>query len=250
MRFRPFFLYCLMLTLSPALCWANKDLMGNVYYSQGKYKDAIDNYQIFIKEGKQSAVLFYNLGNAYFKAGELPSAILYYEKARLLSPGDEDINFNIRFANAKTVDKIEEAPEFFLTKWWIGFILHYAADTLAVIAIIMVFIGSVLLIIYFFSTNTGIKKTSFFSAVTFLLMGLITVAMAQSQLGYFKNNKHAVVFASVANVKSSPAAQSATAFVLHEGAKVNLKETNGEYTRIKLPNGNEGWLKSSDIKKI
>jgi tetratricopeptide (TPR) repeat protein len=240
----------MMVVVLPTLCFGDDTLAGDAYYAKGQYKEAVSSYQSVVDEGYQSAGLFYNLGNAYYKSGEIASALLYYEKAHLLSPGDEDINFNIRFANSKTVDKIDEAPEFFLTKWWNKIVLSMSANTLAIAAIFLVLSGSVLLILYFFNTNRKIKKISFFSAIALFLTGIFAVFMAQSQVSYFKDNKQAIIFASVANVKSSPTGQAATLFVLHDGTKVNVKETNGDWIKIKLANGNEGWLKTNDIKEI
>lgn len=253
MKFRQFIIsFCLLAMLVlPAFCFAADELKdANALYAKGKYKEAAKSYQSIVDEGYQSANLFYNLGNAYFKLGELPSSILYYEKARLLSPGDEDINFNIRFANAKTVDKIDEAPEFFLSKWWTGVILQNSADTLAIMAILLFLIGSAALITYFFAINLPVKKTSFFGAIILFAIGLFTIFLASSQMSYFSDNKQAIIFSSVVNVKSSPAAQASTVFILHDGTKVNLKETNGDWIRIKLANGNQGWLKANDIKEI
>jgi tetratricopeptide (TPR) repeat protein len=242
--------FCLSIVLMlPAFCLA-VELKGDAYYAKGQFKQAITSYQAVINEGYQSANLFYNLGNAYFKSGEIPSAILYYEKARLLSPGDEDINSNIRFANSKTVDKIEEVPQFFLEGWWTNLILAVSADTLGFIAVILTLIASALLILYFFSTQVAVKKASFFTSLAIYVAVLLAITMAQGQVSYLGNNKQAIIFSSVVNVKSSPAGEAPTAFILHEGTKVNIEEANSEWIRIKLANGNQGWLKSVEIKRI
>jgi tetratricopeptide (TPR) repeat protein len=252
MKFKGFkiSLLLIMACILPALSFGITPLKGDAYYAKGQFKEAVSIYQSVVAEGYQSSALFYNLGNAYFKAGDIPSALLYYEKARLLSPGDEDINFNIRFANARTTDKIDDAPAFFLTKWWTGFFLAISADSLAILAIILMLLGSGLLIVYFFSRNGLIKKTAFFSAIAMFIAGIFSVLVAHSQVSYFNENKQAIIFSTVANVKSSPAGQATTLFVLHDGTKVNIKETSGDWIKIKLANGNEGWLKVTDLKEI
>jgi tetratricopeptide (TPR) repeat protein len=252
MKFKLFKISICMISIFmlPPLCFGDEVLKGDAFYAGGKYKEAVISYQSVIAEGYQSAGLFYNLGNAYFKSGDIASALLYYEKAHLLSPGDEDINLNIRFANSKTTDKIDEAPEFFLAKWWTGFILAISADSLAILAVVLMLLASAFLIVYFFSKHSALKKVSFFSALGVFFLGLFSVFVAHSQVSYFNDNKQAIVFSTVANVKSSPAGQSATLFVLHEGTKVAIKETNGDWIKIKLANGNEGWLKVTDLKQI
>src|SRR5471030_132700 len=105
---------------------------GNDYYAKGMYKEAFATYQSLTNDGYQSAGLYFNMGNASYKLADFPLAILYYEKAHKLAPGDEDINFNIRFANLKTIDKIDELPEFFLANWWKAFILSFSVGALSV----------------------------------------------------------------------------------------------------------------------
>ncbi|HEY9533600.1 MAG TPA: tetratricopeptide repeat protein [Mucilaginibacter sp.] len=224
---------------------------ANTWYNKGQYKQAAGAYNDILSDGYQSAAVYFNLGNAHYKQGELPEALLNYEKAHRLAPGDDDINFNIRLANSKTVDKIDEAPEFFLSKWWKGFIMGFSADGLATTAIILTLVGSALLIWYFFAIAGGIKKLAFFSSVVFFFVAICSIIIAVSQLSYFDNNKQAIVFTPSVNVKTSPADAVSTAFVLHDGTKVNVQGNNeGGWLKIKIANGNEGWIKASDVKEI
>lgn len=238
----------------PALCLADDAQSafekGNSFYSKNHYKEAITTYTQIVNSGDYSALVYFNLGNAYYKDGDLPSALLYYEKAHRLSPGDDDINFNIRFANAKTTDKIDEAPEFFLSKWWKGFILAISANALAIIAIVLILFGSGTLILYFFSNSFIIKKVSFFASLVLFFLGIFAVSIAGSQVSYFNDNKQAIIFTSVVNIKGSPAEKAVTLFVLHDGTKVTISDNNNGWLKIKLANGNEGWLKSTDVKEI
>ena len=223
---------------------------ANNYYSKNKYKEAISGYNQLLKLGESSAVVYYNLGNAFYRDGDIASALLYYEKAHKLSPGDEDINFNIRFANVRTTDKIDEAPELFLSKWWKGVILAISADTLGIVGIVLFLFGSGLLVFYFFSVSGSIKKLSFFSALTLFFLGIVSIVIGGSQVSYFNSNKQAIVFISSVNVKGSPTDQATTVFVLHDGTKVNVLDNANGWLKIRLANGNEGWLKPSDIKEI
>ncbi|MES2276699.1 MAG: tetratricopeptide repeat protein [Bacteroidota bacterium] len=244
------FLYLLIFLISPLLSFANKDLMADAQYAKGQYKEARVSYQALLNEGYQSAALYFNMGNACYKLDDIPSAILYYEKARHLSPADEDINFNIRFANQKTTDKIDEAPEFFLNKWWHGFILMFSLSTLSILSIVFIFLSSLVLIGYLFTRSVVLKKTSFYISIVLFAIGLVFIFMGNRQSAYFDSHKQAIVFTSTVTVKSSPASAAKTLFVIHEGTKVDVLETISNRIKIKLANGSEGWIGAGDVKEI
>ena len=124
---------CLLLLLTlPLFSWSSD--YGSLYkkaneqYKKAQYQDAVKSYTQIVDDGCKSEAVYFNLGNAYFKLGDISSALLYYEKAHKLAPGDEDINFNIYFANSKTPDKVEPAPAFFVTQWWHSIILFFPSE--------------------------------------------------------------------------------------------------------------------------
>ena len=223
---------------------------GNVYYSKGNYQGALNAYKALLNEGYESAPLYYNIGNAYYKLGEIPSALLYYEKAHKLAPGDDDINFNIRFTNLKTTDKIDEVPEFFLANWWKKIILSVSISTLSVFSVLFVLLASAALIFYFFAQSVTLKKTSFYISVTVFTFGLLTLFISGRQSAYFNGHKQAIIFTSSASVKNGPVSSSGTLFVLHEGTKLNVLDSNNGWLKIRLANGNEGWIKAADVQEI
>jgi len=257
MKFKPLkqILYILILAILPLLSFSADNTTalfekGNASYAKAQYKDALAAYQQVLGQGYQSSAIYYNMGNAAYRNGDIPAALLYYEKAHKLNPGDEDINVNIRFANAKTTDKIDESPEFFVTKWWRGFILGFSVNMLALLSIVLFLGGSALLILYFFTNSVAIKKASFYAALGLFLIGLAPIFIAASQVNYFDGHKQAIIFSSTVNVKGGPAEQSVTVFVLHEGTKVNVLDNVHGWLKIKLVNGNQGWMKATDVKEI
>lgn len=223
---------------------------GNALYAKGRYKEALSAYQQLITSGYTSAALFFNTGNCYYKLDHIPEAMLYYEKAKKLAPGDEDINVNIQLANLKTTDKIDAVPEFFLSRWWNGFILWLPVATLATLSIVLFLTGSALLIVYFFSPVILVKKYTFYSSLAMFAIGIISIFTGSQQLHYFENNRQGIVFSKSVTVKSSPNDQSKALFVIHEGIKVDILDTDNEWIRIRLPNTNEGWIKDSAIQTI
>jgi tetratricopeptide (TPR) repeat protein len=239
----------------PFLSFANDNAhtlfeKGNAYYAKAQYKEALTDYDQVLNKGYQSAVLYFNMGNASYKSGDIPSALLYYEKAHKLAPGDEDINFNIRFANLKITDKIDELPEFFLSRWWKMFILSFSINTLSAASIIAVLLGSGFLILYFFTTSVSVKKSSFYVSVILFFLGVFSMFIAVSQTAYFDGHKQAIIFSSSVNVKNSPGEQASTLFLLHDGTKVNMLDKTNGWVKINLANGNEGWIRLVNVKEI
>lgn len=223
---------------------------ANEAYGKTQYQDAIGLYEQILKSGCHTEEVYFNLGNAYFKTGDIPSALLNYEKAHKLAPGDEDVNFNIYFANSKTSDKVEPAPEFFATRWWHNIILHYSISTLSTLSILLLVAGSVFLMLYLFTNVVWLKKAAFYLGVLVLFSGLLTVFIANRQTHYFNDYQQAIIFSGSVNVRSAPVDQAVTLFVLHEGTKVSILDNNNGWLKIQLANGTEGWIHEADIKDI
>ena len=219
-------------------------------YAKEDYTQAIELYESILKSYGESAMVYYNLGNAYYKAGKVAPAILNYERALLLNPGDSDTRFNLQVARQKTVDKIEPIGEFFLTRW-IGTVEDvYSADGWAKwgVASFVLFIGC--LVLFFFSKWIRLKKIGFFAGICFLLISLVANLFADSQQDKLLHRADAIVFASTVTVKSSPDASGTDLFILHEGTKVTIKSTLGEWSEIQLEDGNVGWMPSKEIQQI
>lgn len=239
----------------PLFCFGDSDAVkvfsqANALYGKGQYSAAIKDYKKLMDDGYASVSLYFNAGNASYKNGDIASAILYYEKAHKLSPGDDDINFNLKYANLKTVDKVDAAPEFFLARWWQGLILSLPLSVLSVLSIVLVLAGSAALVLYFFAEAVTIKKAAFYIAMALFISCLCAIFIAGSQSAYFADRRQAIVFTSTANVKSGPVERAGILFVLHDGTKVDILDSEGGWVKIRLANGNEGWIQQSDVQEI
>jgi len=248
-------LYILIAFVIPSICFGADNVQslfasGNASYNKGQYKEALAAYKKVFDSGYESAALYFNMGNASYKTDDLPSALLYYGKAHKLSPGDEDINFNIRFVNQKTTDKIDEAPEFFVAKWWRGFILALSANVLGWLSILLVLLASGILILYFFTGSVAIKKTSFYGALILFALGAFAIFIAGMQVRYFNGHREAIIFNPSVTVKSGPVEKAGALFVIHDGTKVDVLDDSNGWLKIKLANGSEGWIKAADAKEI
>lgn len=224
--------------------------LGNEAYKEGRYQEAIDYYQHILETGNFSKELYYNLGNAMYKSGKLPEAILYYEKARVLDPNDEDVLFNLGIANAQIVDEIEEIPEPFLTATLRDLIQMTSSNTWAIIALIAFLLFLSGLAFYFMNNRKGIRQSSFYIALIALIVFIGGLSFARTSQKQILNNGSAIVFTPTVNIKSSPDENGTKLFILHEGSKVEITDSLGNWFEIKLKDGNSGWLKNTDIQKI
>jgi tetratricopeptide (TPR) repeat protein len=247
-------IYLLLLLALPLFSRADENTAlfdrGNTAFAKGNYQQAANDYQKIIDGGYQSAAVFFNLGNAYYRLGDLPSSLLYYEKAHKLAPSDEDINFNIHFANARTTDKLEQPAEFFITKWWNNFILFFSVSTLAALSILFVIGGFGILVLYLFTNNFIIKRSSFYTGILVIVIGLAFIFMAGQQENYFSSHHQAIIFGNSITAKSTPDANGKPLFIVHEGTKVDVLQKTATSIEVQLPNGNAGWIGVDDAKDI
>lgn len=223
---------------------------ANELYTKEQFKEAIDVYNQILMTNLESAEVYYNLGNAYFKTNEFPKAILNYERAKLLSPDDEDINFNLQVANQRVVDSIQELPGIFITRWWNSLVNSQTTDTWAIISIIAFVVFLTLAGLYFFARSVDIRRIAFFSAWVVFGASMLTWSFAATQKSRLVDHKYAIVMAPTVTVKSSPSEKGTNLFVVHEGLKVRITDKLGDWLEVRLADGNKGWLLTESIERI
>ncbi len=244
----------LVLTLVTLCAFSSAEQLNlakaNKAYSIGSYSVAADLYQKIADAGYVSPELFYNMGNTCFKMNDYARAILWYERARRLDPGNEDINFNLNVANTKISDKIEPLPELFYKRWFGALVEMFSVDTWAMMGICMFITGLLGLVLYMASRVLILRKIGFWSALGLFFLSFFTLIFAWNGYRFSESANEAIVFAPTITVKSSPDDQSTDLFVLHEGAKVKLLDTIGGWYEIRIANGSVGWLPKSTLEKI
>jgi tetratricopeptide (TPR) repeat protein len=223
---------------------ANKD------YSAGEYNKAISGYEKVISQGYTAAELYYNLGNAYFKINDYPSAILFYEKACKLKPNDDYIETNLKIANSKIIDKIEPIPHLFYKRWWLSAQNRFTLNGWAVCIIITSVLFCLFAGIYLVSAKLIFRKTAFWSAILLLFVTLLSFTLAFQRYNSIRNQQEGIVFSPTITVKSSPDANSTDVFVIHEGTKVVITDRLDSWVEIKIANGNVGWIQKELLKTI
>ncbi|WP_346861112.1 tetratricopeptide repeat protein [uncultured Draconibacterium sp.] len=223
---------------------------ANAYFTTEEYEQAISLYETIAAKGEESAKLYFNLGNAYYKSGDVNNAILNYERAKVLAPQDEDIDFNLKIANQFVVTKIEELPQPFFLRWRTSVINKYPADTWAYISIGAFILFLLLLGLFIFSRVVSVKRISFWLGILAVVFSGFTFSMAAQQKGKINKRNHAIVFCPRVTVKSSPTETGTDLFLIYEGLKIEVTDSLNTWKEIKLADGNKGWLPDSCIVKI
>jgi tetratricopeptide (TPR) repeat protein len=222
---------------------------ANREYRNKDYQQAISDYLSIIKENYRSPELYFNLGNCYYRTDSIGKAILFYEKAKRLSPSDKDIALNLQLANLKVTDKIEPMNDFILITWWHNLVRSTSADVWAIWAVILLWLGLTGALLFFFGTSLQLRKAGFFSAFIFLVISVFIFVVAFSR-SHFDAQKYAVILSSSVHIMSEPDEQSKELFVLHEGVKVKLISSSDNYKNIELPDGKQGWVEDNALGEI
>ncbi len=223
---------------------------GNALYQKAKYEEAISSYESVVKSGQQSAELYFNLGNCYYKLNKVAPAIFNFEKALLLQPNDTEIQNNLSFAQKRTIDDITEVPKVGFAKIIQDFTSSFHYDTWAWIAVGLSLLFLACFVGYYFSNTTTLKRV-FFSAMVFVLLFIVVSVFAGfMEKNDNENDRPAIVFAEVIVVKSEPNSAAQDAFTLHAGTKVYVLESLNNFKKIQLLDLKEGWIEKSAIKEL
>ena len=250
MRFATFaFLAAMCVLLMPCAVLGNQApksfLQGVSAYNQGDYAGAEKKFIEITDQGIKNYKLFYNLGNTYFKKGDIGRAILWYERASQLAPGDPDLKFNLSFARSRIKDKAE-AEEGRVRR--ILFFWNYVLNPSAVQMIALVLNGIFWLML---AVNAVLKKRTsrLFCWVASVLIVLFSATVFYN---FYEEKfvKKAIIISDEVPVRSGWAADATELFVLHAGTRVKVERTQNGYYRISFSKDKIGWLKKTDAEVI
>ncbi len=220
-------------------------------YQENKYAEAIKMYENILATQGESAVVYYNLGNSYFKEKNMAKAVLNYERALLLNPGDADIRFNLDMARSKTVDQITPATEVFIVTW-INSLTNMQSERgwakIGIVSFICLLVG---LALYIFSKRLFVRKIGFIGAVVLLVVTVCANLFARQPKNELMDRTGAIVMSPTVTVKSTPDKSGTELFVLHEGTKVFVEDNSMKgWKEIRLEDGNKGWIPTEAIEII
>jgi tetratricopeptide (TPR) repeat protein len=243
------FLLNVFYTLATEPYYNDRFNQANEAYKAGAYDSAKSIYNEIAENGIISTALFYNLGNVHYRMGNIPEAILYFERAIRLAPYDEDIRYNLEIAKGFLVDKIEVAEPFLIEKLWIEMARTFKADTWGIMAIGLLLLACALFTAFAVSSIRQVKQMGFLGGFVLAIGVIMLILLARTSENELNKNE-GIVFAESITVKSEPGLQGQDQFVIHEGIKVLITGTEGDWTKIKLEDGNSGWLPSTSIVRI
>ena len=223
---------------------------ATILYNAERYEEAVTLFQQLVDSDFEQTDLCYNLGNAYFKAGNIPNAIFYFEKAKKLAPSDEDVLHNLQIANQQITDRLELVPEPFYKTWWNTWLQFFSPNQWTRIALVLFSLIFLLASLFFLIREVKYRKVSFYSGLVVLVITLFSFFFAYES--YQRANRHneAIIFTPSVVVKSSPNEKSVDLFVIHEGLKVKLLQKEGSWTKIRIGNGKIGWVLQEEYRRI
>jgi tetratricopeptide (TPR) repeat protein len=213
-------------------------------YQQGDYHAALDSYLRILDAGFESGELYYNIGNAYFKLGDLGHSIVYYERARRLLPHDDDLLANLELARSLTADEITPLPGFWLFRvvaWWVNLL----AEPILIVVVAgayLVFTGALIVVIL----KRGTVLAAWGSWVAIAAAAVVVVfgsnlAARELRIG---QSPEGVVIVEEVPVHSAPTDDSSLlVFTIHEGTKVRIDRSAEDWLEIVLADGKVGWVR-------
>lgn len=223
---------------------------ANTAYYNNDFTEALALYDSIKQSGMVSAKLYYNMGNAWFKAGRIGKAILYYNKAQRLAPGNKDIEHNLEIANTYTRNRIEPLPEFLLKRWMRSLSSIMGGNAWAALSVALFALTLAGALLYLLPLRRGVRKAGFWSAIAGLVLFLFAFSFASHDYQESVESTQAIVTSTSASVKSSPDNAGKDLFLLYEGAKVEVRDALNGWSEITLADGNQGWIKTSAIEMI
>lgn len=243
--------FCLTSIVASALSPNSLFKDANQAYQKGDYQKSISLYEQIVRDhGVSSAELRYNLGNAYYRIADYPSAVLNYERALVEDPSDREVLANLQITRNKLEDKIEPMPELFYIRWFKATRNIFSTDVWAWLFILNFLGAAALWILYFQGANSRSKKVGFYGGLTTIAFSILLFITAFSA---WKNNyktQRAVVFAGSISVKSAPVISGNGLFIVHAGTTVTITDELGEWVRVRLEDGKEGWVILGDLEVI
>ncbi len=216
-------------------------------YRRGNWSEAARKYNEIYSRGISNHVVFHNLGNCYFRMNNLGMAILAWEKGLRLKPGDKQLLQNLNYASKRVVDKFEEPEQQFFSAVLSGIGSLFTNSGWVIFTIVNLWIAGILLFLLQLNTERIPRRITIYLFVFFFMACLFSGAVAIVKHKSFADEEYAIVLASEARIRSGPAVNNPVLFILHEGVKVKVEGSSGNWLRISVPNGYNGWLKKDRV---
>jgi tetratricopeptide (TPR) repeat protein len=224
---------------------------ANQAYIDGRWADAVADYELISGMGLESAALYCNTADAYFKDGNISKAILFYERALKIDPSYEDARYNLELLNNTIQDRIDPVPDFILRVWAKDICYVMDSDAWAVCFLVLLALTLALALLFILGATAAGRRAGFFTGIVTLLLAVASLSFSLWQKNDYMSADDAIVMRPVTSVKSSPSSEASTdLFILHEGTKVRILDNVGNWYNVELADGRQGWILSKDIEII
>lgn len=225
-------------------------VQANEAYTKGQYQQAIETYEKVLATGNFSNEIYYNLGNAYFKTKQKGKAVLNFERALLANASDEDAAYNLAIVNQQLADNLEQVDAFFLKKWWQSFHKITSSGFWSFFTLAFLWLGIGGFILWLLSKERAKKKQGFIGGIVLLLLSLLFFLAARSQATFEQNSQMAILVTPTIDLRNGPDEKSTSLLKIHEGLKVELLDQIDTWYKVKLSNGEQGWLPKVSVEEI
>lgn len=241
-------LFALLVSISDTFALANN------LYNEGKYEHSLEKYEYIVSTGVKNHILYYNVGNCYFKLGKIGKAILFYKRAQKLKPGDADIDFNLNFARARRVDELKTYKPPKVIKVLLNLLKSPNINILLIVSSILYFGLVFIICLSLFIKILWERLPSLENLIKTLRLGLsivlvIVLAVLFSNLGQL-NKREGVLLEQSAELRSGPSEEHTLICTIHEGMEMRILEEESDWLKITLPNDILGWVKTNQVGKI
>lgn len=223
---------------------------ANDAYQKNDYATATKLYEMVLQDGFISKELYYNLGNCYYKVKQLSKARLNFERALLLAPADSDIQHNLKILRQDLVDEIEEIPPFFLKKWWLSTSRLLGSTVWSILALLTMWLGIAGLVFWLIGKTRQQRKRAFLGGLVLLALSLLCYALGNTRVALEQDSGQAVIMPKEIALRSAPDGDSKIILQLHEGTKVSTEDQLQEWYKVRLANGEVGWLPMHTVERI
>ncbi len=243
--------FCIMGLIAASGQTASERLeRANDAYAEKDFDRAIEAYETLLKEGFRSEALYYNLGNAYFRTGDRGRAALNYERALLVDPGDREARGNLEIIRSRLPDAFRPVPEFFLKRWWRQAFQLAGPSFWAAAGIVLWWLGAAGLVVWLLAARRIDRKRGFFAGLILIGLSALPFALAAGRYQYETDNNYAVVIDAEAPLHRGADEESEQLDVLPAGVKVALIDVIGDWHKVRVVNGEEGWLPAEAFERI
>ncbi|MDN4754633.1 tetratricopeptide repeat protein [Porphyromonadaceae bacterium W3.11] len=224
---------------------------ASLAYGDANYVEAIDQYkQALSIASAPTAELYYNLGCAYYKNGDLADAILCFERAYRIDPADSDIHFNLELASNQIVDKMDPVRKLFISKWLDSASHWFTLMGWMLTSIFTFGFFTIGLFLFLRNKRARVQKIGLVASVVSLILFILSITLMHRLNNFINDDTEGILMSEVVTVKSSPDSSAQDIVVVHSGLKVVQQQELGGFSEVKLPDGTIGWIPSKSFEII